>query len=52
MSSNSGTYSVTLAKNDLVVYTSYGIKIIKDQNKKIRDFYLKEFKILNENDKK
>ena len=26
--------------------------MIKDQNKRIRDFYLKELKILNENDKK
>ena len=38
-------------KNDLVVYTSYKIEMIKDQNKRIMDFYLKE-KILNENDKK
>ena len=39
-------------KNDLVVYTSYGIEKIYYQNKRIRDFYLKELKILNENDKK
>ena len=40
-SSNFGTYSITL------VYTSYGTEIVKDQNKKIRDFYPKELKILN-----
>ena len=26
--------------------------MIRDQNKRIRDFYLKELKMLNENDKK
>ena len=28
-------------KNDLVVYTSYGTEIIRDQNKRIRDSYQK-----------
>ena len=36
----------------MVVYKSYGIEKISYQNKRIRDFYLKELKILNENDKK